>query len=369
MDEQDEILSQSALLLTLIAVCGELPNTQITRLSGGEAYKQKVIKRLKADKRIRTFYKDGLRGCRLTSRAKERLLQDNAARFSFYLTGESETNHIKSEITRRLRLHRLAETTVTMLNAGVEIFRDRKTDVFVPKWTATDLIVPAFYSSREIKVIGTDSTKFRGSRAIGVLLCEDCIFTVYSLGESLMKWEYKSEMRFRTMIKTLLCHERLPHLYSTDCIQGLLLANTMHLAGEIFRQPDNDSYFLFEGGYEHFYFLTNDRYGERILTLLCNPEWKAALDEILTEDLLPANPTLAVENDALDADGDPVLFGYTCDLLRLKRFDSAIRMRKRQGTVICFDFQREVLAGVMSDMIRFQTIRFEKWERSFFEDA
>ncbi len=368
MDEQDELLSQSDLILTLIAFSGELPTTQITRLSGGEAYKQKVIKRLKADKLIRTFYKDGLRGYRLTSKAKERLLCDNTDRFSFFFTGESETNHIKSEITRRLRLHRLAETNVTMFNADVELFRDKKASVFTPIWTDKEILLPAFYSSREIKELGTDSTKIRGSRAMGALLGEDSIYAVYSLGESLMKWEYKAEMRFKMMMRNLLCQERLEHIYDFDCISGLILANTMTLAGEILSQPRQSSYFLIEGGYEHFYFLTCDRRGERILTLLCHPEIRNNLDEILTDELHPASPTLAVENDALDADGNPVLLGYTCDLPRLSRFDLALQNKQQQGTVICFDFQKEVLEGVMSKTIHFQTISFEKWERIFFEE-
>ncbi len=367
-NEQGEILSQSDLIRTLIAMSGEFPTTQISRLSGGEAYKQKVIKRLKADKLIRTFYKDGLRGYRLTSKAKERLLCDNTDRFSFFFTGESETNHIKSEITRRLRLHRLSETNVTMFNAGVELFRDRKASLFTPIWTDKEILLPAFYSSREIKEIGIDSTKFRGSRAIGAVLGVDIILAAYSFGESLMKWEYKSEMRFKTMLKNLLCQERLPHIYALDSVCGLLLSNEMTIAGEILTQPRKSSYFLLEGGYEHFYFLTNDRKGERILALLCNPELKSNFDEILTEDLTPASSTFSIENDAIDTDGNPVLFGYTCDLPRLKRFDMAIRSSERRGTVICFDFQKEVLEGVMSKTIHFQTISFEKWERIFFEE-
>ena len=44
--------------------------------------------------------------------------------FFFFLTGASETNLVKSEITRRLRLHRVAEATVTMMNADILFFRD-----------------------------------------------------------------------------------------------------------------------------------------------------------------------------------------------------------------------------------------------------
>lgn len=99
-------------LLELVAISGELPADQLRRLPGGDAYKLNVVRALKSKKLLRTYYRNGLRGYRLTSSAKEALLWENPARFSFSLTGASETNLVKSEITRRLRLHRVAEATV-----------------------------------------------------------------------------------------------------------------------------------------------------------------------------------------------------------------------------------------------------------------
>ncbi len=349
--------------LTLIAICGELPSTQLSRLDGGERYKREIVYELKKMNLISTFYKDRLRGYRLTSTAKEMLLNDNPSRFSFFVTGSSDTNHIRSEVTRRLRLHRLAETTLTMFNANVEIFRDRKTSIFSPNFAETDIIIPSFYSSREIKENGLSTVKINGSRAMGVLLGDDRIFATYNLGDSLMRWEYKAEMRFKSMMKSMLCDE----MFSS--IHGLLLSNSMNLAAEILGSSSRQSYFLLDGSYEHFHYLTNDRHGETLLRLLCNPELRTALDEILSDDLQPRNPNLAIENDAIDVNGNPVLFAYTCDLPRLRRFDTAIRLNDKSGTVICFDFQKDALAAVMSKSIVFRTIRFEKFERSFFEQT
>lgn len=164
--------SQRERILSLIAVCGELPADQISRLPGGERYKLNMIQQLKKRKQIKTFYKDGLRGYRLLLPTKEMLLEKNPDRFTFFLTGVNETNHIRSEITRRLRLHRLAETTVTMLNGGVEVYRDSKPDVFTPSYTPTEITSPSFYNSREIKELGIDTIKINGARAMGVLLTE-----------------------------------------------------------------------------------------------------------------------------------------------------------------------------------------------------
>ena len=65
--------SLSALLLTFIALSGEFPTDQISRLPSTDAYKEKVIKSLKNNGLIRTYYRDGLRGLRLTASAKKQM--------------------------------------------------------------------------------------------------------------------------------------------------------------------------------------------------------------------------------------------------------------------------------------------------------
>ena len=121
-------------LLELVAISGELPANQLCRLPGGDSYKLNVVRALKSQKLLRTYYRDGVRGYRLTASAKKALCRDVPERFSFSLSGSAETNLVKSEITRRLHLHRVAEATLTMKNAGVLIFRDEKPDVFSPEY-------------------------------------------------------------------------------------------------------------------------------------------------------------------------------------------------------------------------------------------
>lgn len=358
------------MLLELVAISGELPADQLKRLPGGDSYKLSVVRVLKSQKLLRTYYRDGLRGYRLTAKAKENLLSDNPGRFSFALTGTAETNRIKSEITRRLRLHRIAEATVTMMNADVLIFRDEKPDVFSPVWDENirlSVKAPVFYNSREIKEIGTVFVKIRGARSVGVLLTPADVFVVYTLGNAMMKWEYKSEMRTKALMKTVLCRERLPHQYPPDAIQGLIFANSMDLAYDILKETGGKQYFILDGNYEHFYYLTNDRRGERLLSLLCSKTLTERLEDILYDDLYESESAANMESDAVDKNGNPVLLSFFCDLPRIKKFDTALQLQKKSGTLICFDFQRKVLERYCSNRVSFQTIDFQKWERSFFE--
>ena len=90
-----------------------------------------MVTSLTHDKLLRIFSKDHLRGYRLGIRGKRLLRERAPERFQFYLSGRTDTNSIKSSPARRLRLHRIAQTYVTMLNAGAVIYRDEKPPVFV----------------------------------------------------------------------------------------------------------------------------------------------------------------------------------------------------------------------------------------------
>lgn len=362
-------LSQPYKLLELIAISGELPADQLGRLPGGVSYKANIIKMLKQRRLLLTYYKNGLRGYRLTASAKALLLDRHPERFSFYLTGSTGTNHIKSEFTSRLRLHRVAEATVTMSGAGVSIFRDEKPPVFSPLWTpamSLQIEAPAFYSSREIKELGTEFVKIRGARAAGVLLTDETVYVVYNMGGSLMRWNYKSEMRTKALMKSVLCHERLSAQYAPDAVRGLILGGGMELAYELLTNRGGKNYFILDGSYDSFYYLTNDRQGERLLQLLCDKTLGDGLRELLASDLQARRPGGTIENDAIDGNGCPVLFAYLCDLPRIMRFDTALRLQNKTGTLICFDHQADALRRYCGERVHIQTIDFDLFERRFF---
>lgn len=185
--------------MTLTALCGEYPIRQISHLPGGSAYLESVVTALRRDGLLRTFSKDGLRGLRLTSSAKRLLLADAPEWFSAYLTGSSEPNKLKSEIPRRLRLHRMAEILTIMHNADIPAFPWEKAPFSAASQSAA---IPAYYTSREVKEIGPQGAKIKSSRATGILLTDGGIFLTYNTAKAQMKWEYKAELRFKALLQT-----------------------------------------------------------------------------------------------------------------------------------------------------------------------
>lgn len=356
------------LVLTLTALSGEFPSALVNRLPGSESYRVLVVKRLKREKLLRTYYRDGLRGLRLTSTAKRFLLSQAPDRFSPLLSGDTATNAPKYTIPHRLRLHRMAEVLVTMFNTGVPSFPWEKPAVFqhIPSDAGSPIVCPVYYTSREVKEIGPQAAKIRGSRATGLLLTEGGIFSVYNTGSGQMKWEYKAELRLKALLQTDVCQYRLPVRFQEADLCALVFGNGMEPLELLMGAGDSRArnYFVLDGSYEHFYYLTSDRKGEFGLRLLCEPELREALDEILSEDLFQGRPDWSVENDALSGSGEPVLFAYLCDMPRIKRFDTALELHDRTGILICFDFQEDALRRVCGPRVKFQSIDFEALERS-----
>ena len=324
---------------------------------------------MKREGLIRTFYRDHLRTYRLTAQAKAQLMAEQPGRFSFYLEGNSDTNLLKGEFTRRLRLYQIAVVYVNMKLAGVHIFRDIKPEVFSPSGSPVSHIgEPAFYSSREVKDLGMEAAKIRGSRMAGVLLSPSGIFSVYNNGDSLTRWENRSELRVKALLQMELCQRRLHSQYQMDDVKALLFGDSMELAYEILvaGREKKQNYFILDGNYEHFYYLTNNPHGETLLRLLCNPAMTAELDRILGQGFGERIPDWHIENDAIDRNGEPVLFGYFFDLPRIARFNAALSLQGKGGTLVCFDFQCDVLRRYCIPAMRFQTIDFTKFNRRFF---
>lgn len=351
-------------LLALVAIFGEFPLDLLPRLSGGDSYKEKVITSLKQQGLAKSYYKDGRRGLRPTTRAKRLLLADNPMRFSFHMNENSDTNHVRSEPNRRERLYRIAEASVTMQNAGVSIFQDERPAL--SNLSNEAILSPVFYSAKEIKDLGVVFDKVKSTRSVGILLTESDMFVTYNLGNSIIrKWAYKTEMRVKTVVENEFCIKPHSTQYSPDSIKGLLLGNSMELAYDVLCNTAKQ-YFLLDDNYESFYFVTNDERGEMLLRLLCRSDLCNELDEILTDDLCLADPSFLIENDAMTEDGTPVLIAYNCNLRRIRKFNTALSLRERRGIIICFDYQAEVLRRYCGKYVEFQTLDYKKTERRFF---
>ena len=378
--------SFTGLLIALAAVSGELPASQVGRLMGAMSYKQKAITKIKRDDLLNAYSRNNLRGYRLTSGAKRALVEQYPERYQPLLMGWSSTNAPKYSVRHRLRMHRMAEVLVTMLNAGALVFPWEK-PAFPPDKGLRELSFTqsTYYSSIEVKEIGAQGQKIRGSRATGLLFAASALFAVYNVGAADMRWDHRAEMRLKALMQTDLCKYRFGGQRATHQMQAILFADDMSRIEKMLcdtergpvgadsatksenAQKAKTMYFLLYGSYEHFHVLTNDRHGEMLLRFLTERETKATLDSLLMNGLHRDNLRWGLEHDAFDQDGSPVLFGYSCDLPRIKRFDDALEKRQTRGTLICFDYQQPALKQLCGELVDFQCIDPDAVEEAVFD--
>lgn len=355
-------------LLGLIALAGEFPTAALGKLIGEGRYKEKIITELKAKKLIKGYSRDGIRAYRLTRGGKRQLLKENPTRYTPLLRNAAQS---RTDPPHRLRQHQMCEVQVVMQKAGIRIFPDEKPSIFTElppsKETRAELLLPAYYTSLEVKGRGLEGTKIKGARFCGVLLTECNIYLVYNSGDSLMRWDRKSEIKSRAMITHLLCRERLPERYAQANAQGILLGADMETANHILNAPTNKNarVFQLDQTFEHFHFIPWNAQGDLLLQLLCREDIGTQLKSLLSEGLRPADSGAPIENDGFEEDGSPVLFSFDGDLQRLSKFVNMLQLQERQGVVYCFDFQTAAFGHYCGACARMQSISLEKFKQRF----
>ena len=362
-------------LLSLTALSGECSPDILSRLGIGPSYGEKLVTKLKDEGLLKTHYKDRLRGYRLACGGKKLLLAQDPERFSFYLSGNTETNHPRSGYPRRLRLQQASHIYAMLLNAGITFFRDEKPLIFREEPQAGESVrmpLPIFYHSREVKELGTEAVKIGNSRIMGILFAPGCIYALFHTGTAPIKWEYQTELRVKTFLshhvsRGILSRGSIEPCYHPDTpIRLLFIGSGMDTALKLMESTGGfqKSYFYLDSSFDYFHYVPDDAAGETTLRLLCSPALQKALRSLLLSDLQPPCPDYGLEHDAV-SEGMPVLLAFDFDMLRLSRFRTALSFHGLAGNLVCFDFQKPVLQQYFGDAAAIETIDLYKFERRF----
>lgn len=259
---------------------------------------------------------------------------------------------------------------MTLSHAGIPFFPDEKPLLFSESGEAATFPVrslPLFYSSREIKNLGASTTKIKNSRCIGILMAPHCIYAVYNTGNTLLKWEYKTEVRLNAFLQHYL--QRLPY-HGPPTVYAIMTGIDMDMAFRLLTSTGGykKTLFILDTSYEHFYFLPNNSYGEYLLRLLVQPQRMMQLNQLLLSDCFPQREDLPIEHDGIDSQEKPILLAYDFDMQRINRFNTGLNVYGLSGTLICFDFQLPCLKKYLTADIHFSSIDFQKFKRRFFHE-
>jgi len=377
MDKRNSQSSQSQELIELVALSGELSTEAVGKIILNDSYRNKVLSQLKKGNRLNTINKHGLKGYRLTTKSKHMLLAENPDRFEHCLNGTAETAMVSYEFTRRKRLHEISDALVTMHNAGVEIFTDRKPMIFSQQpqsleTTEEQLQIhkPIFYTSREIKTTDLRWNNIRGSSFVGTLLGANGAWLVYNTGNAHVEWRFKIEARLKYEMQSYLNSKLLPEYYNESNTSGLMLGSSMETLKRYLAESSGkgDGFDFLVNYYKSFYYIPNSKHGEIQLKFLTDQPRRDALMKVVLKGTAPCTPHANIDSDGLAPDGSPILVCYLIDIPRLVRFYIGLNSKDIKGVIVCFDYQEEFMQSYFGDRVEVKTINYSKFLKNFYPD-
>ncbi|MBE5812861.1 MAG: hypothetical protein E7314_04320 [Clostridiales bacterium] len=336
-------------ILGLISLSIDFPCRLMNRFecSGRSAYR--AIEKMIDDGYIKRYRKDGISSLRIMKKGQDILIANNPDRFERAM---EIRRYSRSDLVKRLRIHRVASTYATMRNSGVKIYMDEKPALFSQSEkeliTLTDT---AFYSALEIKELGPECTKIKFSRSVGVVLCTDEKgFIVYNTDNSLMKWSGKAEQRLYGVLTGILLNKGI----QVNDFAGLMLGNDMNTALLQLNSKGGvkNSFFKLDNTFNEFYYVPTNKDGDLQLKLLINSEKRAYLRESVIQAFRLRDSLFPFAADGIDTEDRVTLLAYEFDMEKIRKFKSGLEMFEKTGIVICFDFQRKVLEEYFRGLAR-----------------
>lgn len=346
-------IKKQDLLMLLIAVSGELPTDMVEMIIGSESYAVAIITRLKQEGYISVRNRAGCKGYILKARGKRHMLHNYGEDVSYFVEGAIETNHIKAEVEKRIRLHRMSKAWVIHWKMGIPIFQSEKPKLFGKHMGEREGESTAYYGSLEFKG-GVDAIK--GSRACGILTTGESVYIVYHTLSQKMKWAKKMERSMRSWAEKQ--NMRNGHMCTADAV---IIGDTMDFL-KVLLESDGGirkNLYQVDDVYERYYYLPMLECAEVQICLLTNQVARKVLHRFLGGSLYIRENREYTVNAGTDEKGYPVYFCYELELHHLIRVKKDMGW-KQEGSILCLDYQRTVLEKFFGEEVSYIEIASRK---------
>ncbi|WP_283683468.1 hypothetical protein [Parablautia sp. Marseille-Q6255] len=339
-------------LLRMIAVCGEMPVQLVGKVVESDSYAASLLTGLKKDGYISVRNKDGYRGYVLREKGRRHMLEYCREDTAYFLQESLQTAHVKSELKKRVRLHRMSEVWIFFWKMGVRIFRSQK-----PVWgkgiEKNGVETAAYYGSTEYKN-GCDA--INGSRACGVLLSGKSAYVVYNTMEQRMKWAKKLERSMRIWTERELL--KIGMFQRADAV---ILGRNMDFLEELLESDGGIRGELFQVDdiYERYYYIPMCEDARLQVCLLTDTGKQKKWHQFLGNMIVQKKEREYDLSEGYDAHGNPVYFCYELDMQQLLRIKKEM-LWNRTGTIVCFDYQAEALKQYLGETVTIQAVITQK---------
>lgn len=347
------IEKKSDILLKMIAISGELPSYLVEKIVGSPSYAASLITDLKKKGYIALRYKSGLRGYVLSKKGKAYVMEKYQKDVCSYLTGASETNHVKSEPEKRLRLYRMSRAWVYFKTSGNLIFSSSKPKIFT-SGCYESREVGIYYGSQELK---STAEQIKGSRACGLFILDEEMFVVYHTMCSLIKWSKKMEYAMRCWVE-----RNILQTGRTWEGNAIFLGNSMEFLNQILLSDGGKKNQLFQIDdiYENYYYVPDSVDSFLQIELIVDGKKEKRLLQFL-HTMLDKIETYEFSIVAGFKNKLPVYFVYEMELRHLQMVKQDLD-RRGKGVVVCLDYQVNAMKNYLGKEVQMMVLNCNKVE-------
>ena len=263
------------------------------------------------------------------------------------------------------RNHRLAETAVMCLRAGIETRPMEAADLMSNEVRCLQVQKPYFYLERELKQVNEyELNKIRFTRLAGAIVYPGGAYAVYNNRDQMLNWMGEGERKIRNHLHTIFTPMQS---FSYPLRQAaVMMGNGYDVALDMMEELRENQQMdtgLF-ATYTNIFFVPMDDFGVRLLRILTLPNWYERLQQGLFKREVRSFGKGSFTYDAYQ-NGIFFLSFLDGDLWRLFRFREAILSREGNFCVYCFHEQVDFLRRYLGDRIRLATVSIESVERVF----
>lgn len=201
-----------------------------------------------------------------------------------------------------------------------------------------------------------DTVNVEGKRACGIMLSGESGYIIYHTLAQKMRWAKKMERSMRSFVERECMKagalKRIDAVIMGDTIEFLveLLESDGGIKGNLFQVDDI---------YENYYYIPTIESAKIQVKLLTDKEKQIGLYRFLCGILEQPGTREYQVSAGTDQTGNPVYFCYELELRHLLRVKQELGWKK-QGTILCFSYQKSILEYYFGKEVSYREILTEK---------
>lgn len=359
--------SQVSKMIEILSIVGEFPFSAIRMLGKRNYIYNQIYKHIHVNDysvpgaaeiiRCQLFQLSGrgaLKTIRFHKSGLQVLEQWNKAAYLSYMNSFDQ-HFFRSDDEHITRNHRIAESAVMCLNAGIEIRPDQVPQLTKMHHQVLPFDEPVFYLSKHLKKTDPDGlNKTKYARIVGALFYQSGCYAVYNLRDALMKWKPESELKVKLdMTDICTMNTDKNEVHST-----IFFCSSYQIGFRVLQEwkINSDLRTLFTTVYRHVHFVPINEFGVQLLKILTAPDWNERLLRMFFKN---ENRSFGMGDMPYDAEinGTYVLSFLDSDFARLYLFRNNIgNFPDRKWLVLCFQHQAKFLREYLGPGVRLKVI-------------